>query len=314
MADGSTRRLHARLRACTQDENASITRYSSPPAVPKLLNCLASAVAWCKQGRLCGPFRALQLYWGSRHSAPASLRRSSSALLSGVTRSRQAHVLNVFGRFQRQIVSLSRTSRSLTPRTSTRSSRGASARLCQPPPLLVVLHVLSIRERSDRTVLQLPCAKLLLVLGPRSGAEVRRQVLIRPNWIEVARSEGQGVRQNNARPVWSLLSRGPQVATGGADVFCVNGWKMHPVMSVQFHNYHCERCCVGRSQIARKLASGRAGESLQLNEEEPWGCTAPQVSPRQCLCCREMRAAFPTSAGFCPAKKSAPSNLAASTG
>lgn len=159
----------------------------------------------------------------------------------------------------------------------------------------MVLHVLSARERSDRTALQLPCAKLLLVLGPRSGAEVRRQVLIRPNWIEVARSEGQGLHKNNARPQWSLLSRGPQVATGGADVFCVNGWKMHPVMSVQFHNYHCERCCVGRSQIAQKLASGRAGESLQLNEEEPWGCTAPQGNAscisqiRRLLSCQEIR-------------------------
>eukprot|EP00434_Breviolum_minutum_P032129 symbB.v1.2.028414.t1/scaffold2968.1/size66330/4 len=270
-----------------------------PPTPQKMLKCVAAAVA-CPQGehfpnagRLCGPFMAVQLFWGSRHRAPALLHWSSGALLSGVANSRKAHVLNVFGRFHHQMVSLKSTSR--TRRSSTQLG---PVQLCQSSPLLVVLHILPGSEGSDRTALSSPCIKLLLVLGPKTAtAQVRRQVLLRPDWIELARAEGQGLQRSKGKRLspWSLMSQGRQEAVGGSDVFCVNGWKMHPVMSVQFHEHYCEKCCVGRSQVARKLASGHAGEVLQLNEEEPWGCTLSKENVscisqiRRLLSCEKMR-------------------------
>ncbi|CAK9116544.1 unnamed protein product, partial [Durusdinium trenchii] len=285
---GSSRRLHERLRACTKGTSAALERFSSPSATPKLLKCLASAVAWCKQGR-CGPLRAVQLPWGSRHRAPSALRRSTRALLSGVRG--KAHLLNALTRYRYQSVML----RGTRMRTHAHTGR---IRLCQSRPVLAVLHVVSPRERGDGQVLQLACAKLLVVLGPHSAVvEVRRQVLRHVRWKELARAEGPGLRWSHAtRPSgWSLLWHGTQLPVGGPDVFCVNGLTMQPVMSIQFHNHHCERCCIGPGHIARKWA-GRAGEFFQLHEEEPWGCLLSKGNAscishiRQLLSCEKVRA------------------------
>ncbi|CAJ1329377.1 unnamed protein product [Effrenium voratum] len=223
-----------------------------------------------------GQLRAVQTCWGSRHDL-SPLDRSARALRSGTP----GAILHKGCRRFRQ--------------RGVRRGRPLSG-LCEDASQhMVILHVMSPRQRGDGPALhQVPCAPLLLVLGPTSATQEARRQVLRQGWTELARAEGAGFRwSRSSRPGWSLLWREKSAQLHGPEVFCVNGRRMQPVMSIQMMSGSCERCCVGPSSVAQQLATGQAGDFFQL-EDEAWGCAAQDNSScisriRRLLSCQQIR-------------------------
>ncbi|CAJ1454316.1 unnamed protein product [Effrenium voratum] len=263
-----SRDLRTRVRACALEGNTPLERFARPPSTSTLLKCLAAAHG--------GQLRAVQTCWGSRHDL-SPLDRSARALRSGTP----GAILHKGCRRFRQ--------------RGVRRGRPLSG-LCEDASQhMVILHVMSPRQRGDGPALhQVPCAPLLLVLGPTSATQEARRQVLRQGWTELARAEGAGFRwSRSSRPGWSLLWREKSAQLHGPEVFCVNGRRMQPVMSIQMMSGSCERCCVGPSSVAQQLATGQAGDFFQL-EDEAWGCAAQDNSScisriRRLLSCQQIR-------------------------
>ncbi|CAJ1403570.1 unnamed protein product [Effrenium voratum] len=120
-----------------------------------------------------GQLRAVQTCWGSRHDL-SPLDRSARALRSGTP----GAILHKGCRRFRQ--------------RGVRRGRPLSG-LCEDASQhMVILHVMSPRQRGDGPALhQVPCAPLLLVLGPTSATQEARRQVLRQGWTELARAEGE---------------------------------------------------------------------------------------------------------------------------